>query len=132
MVNVFDDDSPWFTPNPGQNQNAISSAEVAAYGTAASKPAGDRTAAETALVAGVEAKAGQVSQGWNATQQQVAAEVLARAAELQAEMQATIRQYAKTGRSNSLSEMFSVLTKAMAKRDREILEALARLDGSPY
>jgi len=25
-----------------------------------------------------------------------------------------------------------VLTKAMAKRDREILEALARLDGSPY
>lgn len=80
-----------------------------------------------------DAAVAQVSVDWNAIQQARAADILAYAAALQADVQRTVRKVIGKGWSeDSLSEIVSILTASNVTQQRLILEALDRLDASPY
>lgn len=148
---------PTVIPNGGSND--ITSAEVSGYyggvlGAGPNRPtttwdpailsgdssggSGGQTSQEVQLVSSVEQKLDVIVQGWvdsggpGGFQQAVAPEILRRAALLQGDLLASVRQWAKPGRERALSEMFGVFTKALVDRDRLLLELRERLNASPY
>lgn len=99
---------------------------------------GAQTQSETQLVNSVESKLQEIAVGWvdsggpGGHQRAVAHEVMRRAALLQGDLSKSVRQWAKPGRDRALMEMFGVLVKAVADRDRLLLELRERLNASPY
>lgn len=128
----------------GGGEEQITSSELTAYAAARyekntitgqyeARPSGATGSQALAVSDSVESKLATIAENhWNVTQQQIQAEVLERGAILQAQLTESVRQWAKPGRDRALLEMFGVLTGALIKRDREILELLARLEGSPW
>lgn len=129
--------------------NAITSAELGGLSnpytdyntgtqTFSDPPSGNRTPQEAQLIQRVEEKLDAVVQGWvdsggpGGHQQAVAQEILRRAALLQGDLMASVRQWAKPGRERALLEMFGVMTAALVDRDRLLLELRERLNASPY
>jgi hypothetical protein len=145
---------PTVIPNGGPGD--ITSAEVSAYGPGTfggtdprttfdptikgttTPTTGGQTASEVQIVNQVENKLDVIVSGWidsggpGGHQQAAAREILRRAALLQGDLQASVRQWAKPGRDRALLEMFGVLTKALVDRDRLLLELRGRLNDSPY
>jgi len=101
-------------------------------------PGGNLTPQETQLISSVETKLSAIVQGWvdsggpGGHQQAVSREILRRAALLQGDVLASVRQWAKPGRERAMTEMFGVLTRALVDRDRLLLELRERLNASPY
>jgi hypothetical protein len=121
------------------NGHVITTSDATAYPL---KAAGELQAAATAqsqqVKKEVDTKLAEISAGWEDSggtathQKDVAPEVLARAAEIQSNLAATVRAWAKPGRERALMEMFGVFTAALADRDRLLLELRERLNVSPY
>jgi len=138
---------PVVIPNGGDD---ITSSELAGYGgavqpvgrpdtqTISTGPTGDLTPAESSLVTNVERKLDAIVSGWvdsggpGGFQRATSREILRRAALLQGDLNASVRQWAKPGRERALTEMFGVLTRAIVDRDRLLLELRERLNASPY
>lgn len=127
---------PVAIPNGGGDD--ITTSDLSAYNAAVSVSGGDQTADESGLVSDVEERAERIAAGWTDSggaggyQQAVALEVLQRGAALQAEIDKSVRQWAKQGRERALTEMLGPLVKALVERDRLLLELRERLNGSPY
>ena len=140
---------PTVIPDSG---NDITSAELGGYSSAVDVTGawrsgdqsfvtlgtGSQTAQEAELQSNVEEKLDAIVEGWidsggpGGYQRAVSREILRRAALLQGDMLASVRQWAKPGRERALTEMFGVLTKAIVERDRLLLELRERLNASPY
>jgi len=99
---------------------------------------GNFTAQETQLISSVEEKLDAIVEGWidsggpGGHQRAVSREVLRRAALMQGNLLASVRQWAKPGRERALLEMLSVLSAEITSRDRLLLELRERLNASPY
>ena len=140
---------PTAIPNGG-SAGSITSAELGGYlgalalqlvnsnQTFLNPSTGNVTPQEAELISNVEEKLDAIAQGWvdsggpGGKQRLVAREILRRSALLQGDLTASVRQWAKPGRERALLEMFGVLTKAIADRDRLLLELRERLNASPY
>ncbi len=139
---------PVVIPNGGTED--ITSAELGAYGASVqpvgnpdtmavtTSPTGNLRAPEAQVVSRVEQKLDAIVQGWvdsggpGGYQQAVSREVLRRAALMQGNLLASVRQWARPGRERAMLEMFGVLTKEIVNRDRLLLELRERLNASPY
>lgn len=132
---------------PDSGVGDITSAELGAYAGAVPVGApdaqfppgtGNLTASESQVVSNVEDKLDAIVEGWvdsggpGGYQQAVSREVLRRAALMQGNMLASVRQWAKPGRERAMLEMFGVLTREIVDRDRLLLELRERLNASPY
>jgi hypothetical protein len=141
---------PTAIPNGGTGD--ITSSELGAYSTAvdvseawrsgnqtfATIGTGSQTVQEAEVVSNVEEKLDAIVEGWidsggpGGYQRAVSREILRRAALLQGDLSASVRQWAKPGRERAMLEMFGVLTGAIMERDRLLLELRERLNASPY
>lgn len=131
MPNLFEDGSAGVSATG--SSTVLSATQATAYHAALNVAAADRTSTEQAIVDAGDEILAAVSASWNATQQAVAADVMAFATSLQADLQRTVRKNINRGWSEgALSEMFSVITARLVTMERSLLEALARLDASPY
>jgi hypothetical protein len=140
---------PIAIPN-GTAAGAITTSELGGYGgatgattnssnqTTTVQPGGNQTPAEVALVSSVDDKLAAIVTGWvdsggpGGHQAAVSQEILRRAAFLQGDMLASVRQWARPGRERALLEMMGVLSAAIISRDRLLLELRERLNQSPY
>lgn len=131
MPNLFEDGASGVSATG--SSTVLSATQATAYNAALNVAAADRTSTEQAIVDAGDEILAAVSASWNATQQAVAADVMAFATSLQADLQRTVRKNINRGWSEgALSEMFSVITARLVTMERSLLEALARLDASPY
>jgi hypothetical protein len=123
-------------PNGGGDD--VTTGDLGAWDAVSTIPGGDQTSEESDITSDIEARVGRIAAGWTDSggpggfQQDVALEVLQRAAALQGEINLSVRQWAKQGRERALSEMLGPLVKALVERDRLILELRERLNASPY
>jgi len=123
---------------PDGDQVPITSSELTAYDSALlrGRGAGDRSAQEEALVSAVDDKLAVISSGWTDSggpggfQAAVASEVLERAASLQGNIAASVRQWARPGRERALMEMFGSLLEELTERDRLLLELRERVNAA--
>ena len=139
---------PVVIPNGGGDD--ITSTEISAYAggsladyasgsqTFTEFPTGDRMPQESKVISAVDAKLDAIAQGWidsggpGGLQRANSREVLLRSALLQGELISSVRQWSRPGRERALLEMFGVLVKALADRDRQLIELRERLNQSPY
>jgi hypothetical protein len=126
---------PTAIPNGG---SAITTSELGAYYAVSSIASGQQTSTEAGIATEIDEKAAAVSQGWEDSggpggfQADVAAEIVTRAAVLQGQVQASVRQWETPGRERATMEMMGSLMQALIERDRLLLELRERLNASPY
>jgi hypothetical protein len=124
-------------PNGGGED--ISTSDLQAYNAVINTPAGTQTAIDESISVDIEEKAEALAAGWTDSggpggfQRDVAAEVVIRAATLQGQVQASVRQWAsRANTERGQMEIIGSLMQALIERDRLLLELRERLNASPY